>query len=73
MTNNKIETKKTCYFCENGIKDVDYKDIRTLRNFINTYKKIYPRKKTGLCSKHQRKLALAIKNARVMALLPYIR
>ncbi|MCK4540057.1 30S ribosomal protein S18 [Candidatus Parcubacteria bacterium] len=73
MNNNQIETKKTCYFCENGIKEVDYKDIRTLRNFINTYKKIFPRKKTGLCSKHQRKLALAIKNARVMALLPYIR
>ena len=73
MANNKIEIKKTCHFCENGIMDVDYKDIRTLRNFINTYKKIYPRKKTGLCSKHQRKLALAIKNARVMALLPYIR
>ncbi|MCK5320906.1 30S ribosomal protein S18 [Candidatus Parcubacteria bacterium] len=73
MTNNKIEAKNTCHFCENGIKEVDYKDIRTLRNFINTYKKIYPKKKTGLCSKHQRKLALAIKNARVMALLPYIR
>ena len=73
MNNNQIEEKKTCYFCENGIKDVDYKDIRTLRNFINTYKKIYPRKKTGLCSKHQRKLALAVKNARVMSLLPYIK
>ena len=73
MNNNQIETKKTCHFCENGIKEVDYKDIRTLRQFINTYKKIYPRKKTGLCSKHQRKLASAIKNARVMSLLPYIR
>lgn len=71
--NNQTKTEKTCYFCENGIKDVDYKDVRTLRQFINTYKKIYPRKKSGVCSKHQRKLANAIKNARIISLLPYIR
>ncbi|HAM88204.1 MAG: 30S ribosomal protein S18 [Candidatus Falkowbacteria bacterium GW2011_GWC2_38_22] len=71
--NNQTQTEKTCYFCENGIKDVDYKDIRTLRQFINTYKKIFPRKKSGVCSKHQRKLANAIKNARIISLLPYIR
>lgn len=71
--NNQAKIVKTCYFCENSIKDVDYKDIRTLRQFINTYKKIFPRKKTGACSKHQRKLANAIKNARTIALLPYVR
>jgi len=71
--NNQTKTEKKCYFCENGIKDIDYKDTRMLRQFINTYKKIFPRKKTGVCSKHQRKLANAIKNARIIALLPYIR
>lgn len=68
MENN---DKKTCYFCDNQEKDIDYKDTRTLRRFINTYKKILPRKKTGVCSWHQRKLAMAIKRSRTMALLPF--
>jgi len=55
------------------MSEVDYKDIHTLRKFINVYKKILPRKRTGTCSKHQRKLASAIKRARMLALLPYIR
>lgn len=63
--------EKSCHFCVNNIEEVDYKDIRTIRRFTNTYKKILPRKRTGMCSKHQRKLATAIKRARVMALLPY--
>ncbi len=68
---NQVKKEKACYFCVNGIKEVDYKDINTIRRFINVYKKILPRKRTGTCSKHQRKLATAIKRARVMALLPY--
>ncbi len=63
---------KQCYFCENKIRDIDYKDTRTLRKFINIYKKIQPRRKTGVCSFHQRKLADAIKCSRIMALLPFI-
>ncbi len=62
---------KACQYCVNNLDEVDYKDIRTIRHFINIYKKILPRKRTGLCSKHQRKLATAIKRARTMALLPY--
>ena len=68
-----INQDKACYFCVNGMSEVDYKDIHTLRKFINVYKKILPRKRTGTCSKHQRKLAIAIKRARTLALLPYVR
>lgn len=69
--NNQVKKDKACYFCANNIREVDYKDIRTLQRFINVYKKILPRQRTGTCSWHQRKLATAIKRARVMALLPY--
>lgn len=68
---NQVKKEKVCFFCINGINEVDYKDINTIRRFINVYKKILPRKRTGTCSKHQRKLAIAIKRARTMALLPY--
>ncbi|HOZ55734.1 MAG: 30S ribosomal protein S18 [Parcubacteria group bacterium ADurb.Bin316] len=68
---NQIKKEKSCCFCVNNIKEIDYKDIRTLQRYINVYKKILPRKRTGLCSWHQRKLAVAIKRARIMALLPF--
>jgi len=68
---DKEKNKKECYFCANDFKEIDYKDIRTIRRFINTYKKILPCKKTGTCSWHQRKLANAIKRARIIALLPF--
>lgn len=58
-------------FCVNNVNEIDYKDIRLLQKFVNVYKKILPKKRTGLCSWHQRKLATAIKRARVMALLPF--
>jgi len=64
--------KKVCTFCIKG-EEVDYKDIAKLSRFISEKGKILPRRNTGLCSKHQRKLATAIKRAREMALLPYIR
>ncbi|NCD00636.1 30S ribosomal protein S18 [bacterium] len=60
--------KKECYFCANDL-EVDYKDVRTLRKFMNFYMKILPSKRTGVCSKHQRKLSTAVKRARVVALL----
>ena len=72
MKNNQPQKDKYCHLCVNGIDDIDYKKIDILQRFINTYKKILPRKRTGTCSKHQRKLATAIKRARFMALLPYI-
>ena len=64
---NKQKTKE-CYFCVNNL-EVDYKDTRTLKRFINFYMKILPGKRTGVCAWHQRKLATAIKRSRVMSLL----
>ncbi len=70
---NNIKKEKQCHFCINNINEIDYKDSETLRNFINSYMKILPKKRTGACSWHQRKLATAIKRARIMALLPFVR
>ena len=55
-----LTKKKECYFCVNGLKEVDYKDVQTLRRFISPYAKIIRRKRSGNCSKHQRKLAAAM-------------
>lgn len=62
---------RTCNLCSLGVKEVDYKDVTTLQRYTSSYGKIIPRRKSGACSKHQRKLAIAIKRARFMALLPY--
>ncbi len=74
MTNKKnlLENPKYCYFCVNGIKDIDYKDGQLLRRWTSSYAKIVPRRRSGVCAKHQRKLAQAIKRARYMAILPYL-
>jgi small subunit ribosomal protein S18 len=66
-----MNEEKMCHFCVEGIDDIDYKDIRTINRFVNMYKKILPRKRTGVCSKHQRQLSNAIKRARIMALMPF--
>lgn len=63
---------KVCYFCKNKIDTIDYKDYELLRKFMTPRGKILPRRNTGVCAKHQRGLALAIKRAREMALLPYV-
>lgn len=64
--------KKVCLFCKEKNKVIDYKDVETLKAFIAPNGKISPRRATGACAKHQREVARAIKNARFMALLPYI-
>ncbi len=69
---NPLEKEKYCYFCVNGIKDIDYKDGQLLRRWTSSYSKIVPKRRSGVCSKHQRKLANAIKRARYMAILPYL-
>lgn len=61
-----------CYFKQNGIKHIDYKDIELLRKFLTPSGKIMPARRSGVCRKNQRKLATAIKRARFMALIPYI-
>ncbi len=64
--------KKFCYFKENGITDVDYKDVRLLRRFVNDQGKIMPRRITGSSAKMHRKLVRAIKRSRSIALMPYV-
>lgn len=66
---NTITKKKECYFCVNNINDIDYKNTEDLKKFTNSYGQILSKKRTGVCAKHQRKLATAIKRARIMALL----
>jgi len=60
-----------CYFCQKGIKEIDFQETELLRKFISALAKIRPKKRTGLCARHQRKLAKAIKRARFLGLLPY--
>ena len=64
--------RKVCYFTKNNIKYIDYKDVELLKKFLSANGKIIPRRVTGTCAKYQRKLAVAIKRARQMALLPYV-
>lgn len=54
------------------VSHIDYKDVETLKRFLNPHGKIMPRRRTGLSAHHQRALAVAVKRARFMALLPYI-
>jgi small subunit ribosomal protein S18 len=63
--------KKTCRFCEDESKLIDYKDERLLRRFITDRGKIIPRRITGNCAGHQREMTIAIKRARHIALLPF--
>lgn len=60
-----------CFFCQRNIKEIDFTDVLLLRRFISGLAKIKAKKKTGTCSKHQRKLTRAIKRARVLGLLPH--
>lgn len=62
--------RKACRFCLEPV-DIDYKNIDLIYNFITERKKIVPRRSSGLCARHQRILATAIKRARIMALLPF--
>ena len=65
-------TKKLSYFKENAITDIDYKDVRLLRRFVNDQGKIMPRRITGSSAKMHRKLVRAIKRSRSIALMPYV-
>ncbi len=65
--------KQNCFFKQNGIKHVDYKDIELLKKFLTPNARIMGRRRTGTSAKMQRKLARAIKRARYMGLLPYIK
>ena len=64
--------KKVCYFTKNNIKYIDYKDVAKLRKYVTERGKIMPRRMSGVCARHQRELASAIKSARQVAILPYV-
>lgn len=62
---------KQCLFCTTNRDVIDYKNAENLRQFMSVQGKIYPRRKSGLCARHQRHLATAIKRARYLAIVPY--
>jgi len=66
-----VARRKVCPFCVNKVKTIDYKDVPLLRRFISDRGRMEPRRKTGVCAKHQRVLSVALKRARYIALLPY--
>lgn len=63
--------RKVCAFCVDKIEQVDYKDVVRLRRFVNERGKMLPRRMTGNCAGHQRQLTVAVKRARVLAMLPF--
>lgn len=65
--------KKKCKFCLDRVTYIDYKDERRVRRFMTDRGKITPRRITGTCAKHQRMLAAAVKRARLIAIVPYVR
>ena len=64
--------KKVCQFCVDKCQHIDYKDTAKLRRYLSERSKILPRRTTGTCAMHQRQLTVAIKQARQIALLPYV-
>jgi len=60
---------KQCFFCSQNLKEIDYKEVELLRRFVSSQGKIIDPRYTGICTKHQRKLAQAIKRARFLGLL----
>ncbi len=64
--------RKVCAFCVDKLDHIDYKDTARLRKHVTESGKIMPRRMSGVCARHQRELAVAIKRARQVALLPYV-
>ena len=64
--------RRNCFFCKEKIEEIDYKNYNQLRRYISEKGKIRSRRITGACRKHQRQIAVAVKRAREMALLPYV-
>ena len=65
--------KKSCFFTENKIEHIDYKDEKLLQRFLTERGKILPSRLSGISARHQRQLSVAIKRARFLALLPYVK
>lgn len=68
----RMSRRKVCGFCVDKVEHIDYKDTARLRKYVSERGKIMPRRMSGVCAKHQRELAIAIKRARIVALLPYV-
>ena len=66
------QRRKVCHFCTDKTAKIDYKNAEMLRRYVSDRGKIRPRRQTGVCAKHQRRLSVAIKRARHMALLPFV-
>ncbi|MDD6191175.1 MAG: 30S ribosomal protein S18 [Firmicutes bacterium] len=66
-----MRRKKVCQFCADKTKEIDYKDVETLKKYVTERGKILPKRITGTCAIHQREVTKAIKRARIVALLPY--
>ncbi|MFH0712235.1 MAG: 30S ribosomal protein S18 [Candidatus Jorgensenbacteria bacterium] len=64
---------KQCNFCSKDVNEVDYRDVETLKRYVSSQAKIIDPRHTGVCARHQRRLARAIKRARVMGLMPFVR
>lgn len=65
-----IAKQRYCYFCVNGIPEIDARDPKLLSKFLSSYGKIAPRRRSGVCAKHQRRLSQAVKRARQLAIIP---
>ena len=63
--------KKVCQFCADKTQEIDYKDYEKIKKFVSEKGKILPRRVTGTCALHQRKVTEAVKRARTIAILPY--
>ncbi|MGI8972596.1 MAG: 30S ribosomal protein S18 [Gaiella sp.] len=68
----KVFKRKSCLLCKDKQRDVDYKNIEQLRRYTSDRGKIRSRRLSGACRRHQRQIAVAVKRAREMALLPYV-
>ena len=66
------DRRKSCFFCKDKVDEIDYKNVNQLRRYISEKGKIRSRRITGACRRHQRQVAVAVKRAREMALLPYV-
>ena len=64
--------RKSCFFCKDKVEEIDYKNVNQLRRYVSEKGKIRSRRVTGACRRHQRQVAVAVKRAREMALLPYV-
>jgi small subunit ribosomal protein S18 len=67
----RFQRRRFCAFCVEKIEKIDYKDVSMLRRFISDQGQIDSRRRSGTCARHQRRLTLAVKRARILALLPY--